>query len=183
MDAHPHFLWTDLFKRKKRGRSPLLETLRENALFHDLSVKELKYLSSFVYERVYQPDEPIFGQNERGLGMYMIVKGRVSIRSQGKPGQPEILGTVLSEGSFFGELALVDPQHLRTANAVAIERAILIGFFKPDLLEILERKPEMGVKIMLSLAAVLGRRLVETTERMTLLGRARQLAKVHEDVV
>lgn len=184
METHPHFLWTDLFRKKKAGRSELTDILRENVLFQSLTKRELRYLSSFVYERVYQPDEPIFAQNDRGLGMYLIVKGRVAIRTQGPtPGLNETLVTLLNEGSFFGELALVDPSHLRSANATSIDRSVLIGFFKPDLLEILERKPEMGVKLMLSLSAVLGRRLVETTERMSLLTRQRSLAKVHEDIV
>ena len=66
----------------------------------------------------------------------------------------------LAEGSFLGELALVDPNHLRTANAVAMERSVLIGFFKPDLEDILERNPAMGVKILFQLSTVLGRRLL-----------------------
>ena len=182
METHPHFLWTDLFRKKKAGRSELTEILRENVLFQTLTKRELRYLSSFVYERVYQPEESIFAQNDRGLGMYLIVKGRVAIRTQATPGMNETLVTLLNEGSFFGELALVDPAHLRSAYATAMERSVLIGFFKPDLLEILERKPEMGVKLMLNLSAVLGRRLVETTERMSLLSRQRSLAKVHEDI-
>ena len=36
-------------------------------------------------------------------------------------------------------------------------------------LEIMERKPETGVKILFSLAKVLGRRLNETTEMITSL--------------
>ncbi len=60
---------------------------------------------------------------------------------------------------------------------------MLIGFFKPDLMEILERKPEMGAKIMFQLATVLGRRLLETTEKITLLTKARGLSQLHEDAV
>ena len=179
MNPHPHFLWADLFKRKSALQNRLVDTLKENVLFNTLSSKELTYLSNFVYERVYQPEEPICGHNDRGLGMYLISKGRVGIKTQSSQG--EMLVTILNEGSFFGELALVDPDHLRSASAVAYERTILIGFFKPDLIEILERKPAMGVKILLQLSTVLGRRLLETTEKMTLLTRARGMPQSHED--
>ena len=53
---------------------------------------------------------------------------------------------------------------------------MLIGFFKPDLEDILERNPAMGVKILFQLSSVLGRRLLETTERITLL-KSRKEAK------
>jgi CRP/FNR family cyclic AMP-dependent transcriptional regulator len=174
MRAHPHFLWVDLFRSKKEDKSSLIEVLRENVLFTTLNDRELQYLSTMVYERVYQPDEPIFQQNDRGLGMYVIAKGRIAIRTATSRGDgSETLVTTLGEGSFFGELALVDPDNLRTATAVPTEPSVLIGFFKPDLLEIIERKPEMGAKILLQLSTVLGRRLLETTEKITVLNRVR----------
>ena len=54
----------------------------------------------------------------------------------------------------FGPLASTEPSRL-------------VGFFKPDLLDILERKPAMGVKILLQLSRVLEERLLATTERVT----------------
>lgn len=177
MTSHPHFLWSDLFNRKKDDRSSVVEVLRENVLFRTLSSRELHYLATQVYERVYQPEEAIFQQNDRGIGMYVIAKGRVAIKTQAAPGAAEMLVTTLGEGSFFGELALVDPDNVRTAMAVALERTVVVGFFKPDLMELLERKPEMGVKILFQLSTVLGRRLLETTEKITTLSRALKAAQ------
>lgn len=168
MAAHPHFLWSDLFKRNKSTRQ-LLEVLKENVLFQTLSNQELRYLASHVYERVYQPEEPVFKQNDRGLGMYILARGRIAIRTSTPEGEIQV--TTLQEGSFFGEIALVEPENIRTASAIALERTVVIGFFKPDLLEILERKPAMGVKILFQLSTVLGRRLLETTERITQIKR------------
>lgn len=174
MATHPHFLWKDLFRRGKSETKVLIDLLRENILFQTLSNRELQHLSHFVYERVYQPDEPVFNQGDRGNGMYIIAKGQIAIRSH--TAQSETHVTTLQEGSFFGEIALVEPDNLRTASAVALERTVTIGFFKPDLAEILERKPEMGVKILFQLAAVLGRRLLETTDRITHLKREKSAA-------
>ena len=165
MVSHPHFLWTDLFRRGKSNQQNMACILRENILFHTLARQEIAYLTSIVYERIYQPNEVIFHQNDRGLGMYMIAAGQVSIKSETPQGEVQI--TRLSEGSFFGEMALVDPDNVRTASAEALERTVLVGFFISDLQEILDRKPVMGVKILLQLAHTLGRRLSETTEKMT----------------
>jgi CRP-like cAMP-binding protein len=164
---HPHFLWRDLFRREKSASDPLLQALKANVLFQTLEKDELRYLAGVVHERSYQPEESVFEQSDRGIGMYIIAKGRVAIKTSSPRG--EVLVTHLSEGSFFGELALVDPENLRTATAVAVEHTTLIGFFKPDLQEILDRKPALGVKILFQLSAVLGRRLLETTEKITRL--------------
>jgi CRP-like cAMP-binding protein len=57
----------------------------------------------------------------------------------------------------------------RSATATATNETALIGFFKPDLLEILERNPNAGVKIALRLGEVLGCRLRETNDRVSVL--------------
>ncbi len=160
-----NLLFTDLFGPSKKKRSPLLETLAQNTLFSGLTRRELRYLSQFVYERSYQPGEPVFRQDERGIGMYLIAKGKVTIRARGH--KKDHVVTHLGAGSFFGELALVDPEHLRSAEVIAAEASLLIGFFKPDLMDIVERKPEMGARILMALSKVLGGRLIETTERLT----------------
>lgn len=166
MSSHPHFFWSDLFQNgQAEQKKPITQVLNSNILFNTLTARELNYVASLVYERVYQPDEAIFQQNDRGLGMYMISKGQVAIKSNSPHG--EVLVTVLKEGSFFGEIALVEPNNLRTATAIATERSIILGFFKPDLLDLMNRNPAIGVKILFQLSSVLGRRLLETTDKMT----------------
>jgi CRP/FNR family transcriptional regulator, cyclic AMP receptor protein len=171
----PHFLWKDLFTAPKGPQSSPLDALKKNILFHTLSRSELKYLSNLVYERTYLPDEPIFQQNERGLGVYVIVQGTISIRTQSPHGEIQV--AELRDGNFFGELALVDPENVRTASAIAAERSVLVGFFKPDLVSLMESKPDMGVKILYQLAVVLGRRLKATTEKITRMTRDEESRK------
>jgi CRP/FNR family cyclic AMP-dependent transcriptional regulator len=178
MKSHPHFLWADLFRRKKAEKAHITDVLKENVLFRTLRAKELQYVTNVVYERVYQPGEPIFQQNDRGLGMYVIVQGRVAIKTQAAEGECHV--TSLTDGSFFGEIALIDPGNIRSASAIAEERTTLAGFFKPDLMEILERKPAMGVKILFQLSTVLGRRLTETTEKITQLKKFKEAPKTDE---
>lgn len=166
MSSHPHFLWADLFRQDKPEKSLIPSALRENILFKTLTEREQRFLSTMVYERVYDTGEPIFRQGDRGFGLYIIAKGTVAIRTQGE-GSEQILVTKLTRGSFFGELSLLEMENLRSASAIALEKTVLIGFFKPDLKEILDRKPAMGVKILQQLALVLGTRLIETTGRLT----------------
>jgi CRP-like cAMP-binding protein len=165
MSSHPHFLWADLFRQDKPEKSLIPLALKDNILFKTLSDRELKFLSTMVYERVYDTGEPIFRQGDRGFGLYVIARGMVAIRTQGE-GTDHILVTKLTRGSFFGELSLLEMENLRSASAIALEKTVLVGFFKPDLKEIMDRKPAMGVKILQQLALVLGTRLIETTTRL-----------------
>jgi CRP-like cAMP-binding protein len=166
-----NFLWENLFRRNRK-RDELRTALRENILFEDLSERELKFLENIVHIRRFHAGEPIFRQGEIGVGMYIIVKGSVEIFSTDatKMGAGEVneaLITQLAPGDFFGDLALVEVNGRRTASAIAQSESTLIGFFKPDLLEILARKPQTGIKILFRLAEVVGRRLKKTSDKVT----------------
>ena len=149
----------------------MIEVLRNNLLFETLNDTEFRYLSQFIFERIYHTGEPVFLQNERGIGMYLIAQGRVEIRSPSRDGEVRL--TTLGEKSFFGEMALIQNEDVRSASAIAIEPTTLYGLFKPDLMEILERKPAMGVKIMLQMSIVLANRLSETSSKVVALPRSR----------
>lgn len=163
-----NFLWIDLFSKKNEVEVTVLSVLKANQLFCRLTRKELALVANLVHIRNYEAGEAVFSQAEKGLGMYIIVKGSIEIRihEHGKPGE-EIAVAELGPGSFFGEHALIDPESKRTASAYSRGPTVLAGFFKPDLMEIMERKPETGVKILFQLAKVLGKRLSETTEALT----------------
>jgi len=145
----------------------VVDALRSNLLFRDLSPRELQYLATLVYERTYEKGETVFRQNDRGFGMYVISRGKVEIRNAGRHGESAL--TTLEAGSFFGELSLIERENIRTASAIAVERTTLVGFFKPDLMAILESKPTTGVKILFQLSTVVGQRLLETTQRLKAL--------------
>jgi len=170
---HAHYFWKDLFKKGTADERTVLDVLRENMLFKSLGKRDLGYLANFVYERAYQEEEAVFRQGERGIGMYVIAKGRIAIRTQSPQG--ELTVTTLGPGSFFGEIALVEENSVRTASAIPLEKSLVIGFFKPDLEEILSRKPDVGVKILFQLATVLARRLVETTDKITAISRPHEV--------
>jgi len=166
-------LWENVFKKAEQERS-VSRILIENILFKDLTPKELKFVENIVHERQYRKGEYVFQQGEVGVGMYIIAKGAVDISlfdNQPIIGEiaKHIFVTRLENGDFFGELSLVEENGRRSASAIAAEDTILIGFFKPDLMEILERSPTSGIKIVFRLSEVLGRRLKETTDKISQL--------------
>ena len=116
-------------------------------LFEDLSPRELDAVQRLLHRRDYVAGESIFVQGEPGLGMYIIVRGVVSIQSE--PSGRELVE--LTDGDFFGEIALLN-EVIRTATARAKTDCTLLSLFQPDLLSLLDRNPRLGVKVLLSLA-------------------------------
>jgi CRP/FNR family transcriptional regulator, cyclic AMP receptor protein len=156
-------IWSNIFRLGTR-RESLAETLQNIPLFRDLSPKELKILERVVHIRTYGAGEPVFVETEPGAGMYVIRSGRVDIVLQYKS-ERHLLLAELEPGDFFGEMALLGDT-TRSATAVARERSELIGFFHPDLLDIINLHPGMGAKVSLGLAKTLAERLRYTNSQL-----------------
>jgi CRP/FNR family cyclic AMP-dependent transcriptional regulator len=154
-----------MFKKWTGRDDKLCETmqvLHKVPLFSTLSLRQLKRLEPLLHVRNYQAGEVIFDQADEGLGMYVVVTGRVRICIRHENEKEKELA-VLESGQFFGELALLDGAP-RTATAVAVEPSKLVGFFRPEFLEILESHRQTGTKISLQLARLTGARLRKTLE-------------------
>lgn len=163
-------MWDNLFRRTNQDQQ-VSEALNQTYVFQALSRKDLRFVQDTVHVRAFKPGEVIFRQGEIGVGMYIILKGSLDIFvdhavDEEMPSRSHLV-TRLRGGDFLGELSLVENNSRRTATAIAGEESTLIGFFKPDLFEILERQPATGVKILMRLSEVLGRRLKETTLKVT----------------
>src|SRR5262249_39597455 len=133
-------------------------------LFQELSPKELRILERAVHIRTYEPNEPVFVETEPGAGMYVIKSGRIEVVLKYKSESVMVLSE-LGTGDFFGDMALLGYTS-RSATALARERSELIGFFHPDLLELINLHPDMGAKISLGLARTLAERLRYTNAQL-----------------
>src|SRR5882724_7542774 len=145
-------IWGNIFRLGPRKES-LAEILQNIPLFRELTPRELRVLERVVHTRSYDADEPVFVETEPGAGMYVIRSGHIDIVLRYKSDHPLILAE-LEAGDFFGEMALLGDTS-RSATAVARERSELIGFFHPDLIEIISLYPAMGAKISFGLAKTL----------------------------
>src|ERR1039457_5679529 len=58
-----------------------IENLKGLSLFKRLTVRELRELDQLLHERSYQKEEVIFDEGDTGLGLFIVVSGRVKIES------------------------------------------------------------------------------------------------------
>ena len=154
-------LWSNLFRNWNSQESEKVTALRQVPVFDGLSDKELDEIEKLTHERKYQAEEHIFKDKAPAEGMFIIISGGVEIYLE-NDGSKNVLAE-LSNQDFFGEIALLDEEP-RSAGAVATAPSILLGFFRPDLLSLMERNPALSSKILTNLGAVLAERLRKTNE-------------------
>ncbi|MFC1746706.1 Crp/Fnr family transcriptional regulator [Candidatus Neomarinimicrobiota bacterium] len=155
-------IWDNIFKNKQDGHTEVTLAMSQVPVFQGLSERALREIEHIVHHREFHEGEVIFNEGDPGLGMYIILNGKVQILNNQDPENP-IIYSELGEGDFFGDLALVDDAD-RSASAISAADTHLIAFFRPELKDILERFPKMGNKILLNLAQVTAQRLRKTNE-------------------
>lgn len=137
---------------------PLFERmtfLRSIPLFSELSGEDLRSVADIVELVDYAAGVVIFRKGDPGEDLYLIARGRVSVRD----GKIEL--NTLGEREFFGELAVLDREP-RSADIVCTEDTRLLRLRSADLGELMARRPQICEQIML----VLVRRLRAITQRV-----------------
>ena len=158
-------IWGNGIFKKKKKEDDIFTILNQVPIFSDLTPKELAEVEKIVHQRRYKKNETIIQAGDPGLGMYIVVKGSVEIMEEDEKAGKRTLAK-LSDGSFFGDMALLD-EDPRSASATALADSDILGFFRPDFLDLIYRKPKLGIKVLLALARVIGERLRHTNELLT----------------
>jgi CRP-like cAMP-binding protein len=134
----------------------ITDTLRQVPFFRGLSRGMIKDLAEAVHTRDYRSDEFIYYENDPGLGMYIVRRGRVRLLVEDSTGAIHELRQVV-DNEIFGKLSLLgDFRRVDTAQAVMDTR--VIGLFRPDLKTIIKRHPSAAAAIL----DVLARNLAST---------------------
>lgn len=140
----------------------LRQEMHKTILFNNLTSKELRLVSQKVSVRTFTKGQHVFFEGDAGSALYLILKGSIHIvwHSEGKI----IPVTKLSQGMFFGELALVEDLP-RSASAVVLEDATLAFLFRHDVEKLVHYHPKVGNKLLWNLSKVLARRLRAMNDR------------------
>jgi CRP/FNR family cyclic AMP-dependent transcriptional regulator len=154
-------LWENIFKIRKKQIDQIDEVLMKIPVFQGLDRGELRKIRLILHQREYKKNEVIFNEGDAGLGMYIIIVGSVEIVCEH---EKHVLAE-LGEGDFFGELSLLDDSP-RSASAITRAPCRILCFFKPELLDLIDRNPKLGSKILFKLAWTISERLKSTNEQL-----------------
>jgi len=154
--------WNNIFTNWGKEESETVTIIKKIPIFANLNLSELEVVSKLLHDRTYKPDEYIFKRHAPGEGMFIIHSGIVNIIVGEASGNSQVLAE-LSNGDFFGEMALMEDE-VRSAAALAKDHSRLLGFFRPDLEALIEINPSLGNKILQNLSKVVCRRLRKTND-------------------
>jgi CRP-like cAMP-binding protein len=152
--------WGTVYDIENRESEDIVQVLSRAQLFADLSPRELLRLVPIMHHRDYFPRETIVAQNAPGAGLYIILSGSADVVLEDAKGEDIILAS-LGEGRMFGEISLVDGAP-RTASVVSTTRSHVLGFFRADLLNLVDHAPNLGFKILYRLSQLLHEKLMES---------------------
>ncbi len=113
-----------------------IELLAGIPLFASLNEKQLKSVAQTAQEKSIAAGAPIVRQGEKGIGLYIILDGDVTVERGGKK------VATLTAGQFFGEMALIDEQP-RTANVRAATAVRCLLLSRWEFWSVFADKPEV----------------------------------------
>ena len=159
-------IWDSIVGRtdRKQVERDIVDVLKRIQIFDGLSNRELRNFARISYQRTYAENETIVIEGQDSAGMYVILDGTVKVTRKVEDGTTITLKT-LEDGTFFGDVGLLDNAP-RTATVTAIRSSRIIGFFRPELLTLIESDPKLASKVIFVLAKVLASRLRFTNQEL-----------------
>jgi CRP-like cAMP-binding protein len=171
------YFWqvSPLGKRQGQG---VPNFLRKISVLKNFTENELRVLSNYLHRRTFAPKSIVFKEGEAGFGFYFVFDGNVSLYMKNDKGDNSNLITILEKNDYFGELALLQENSIRSASCITDDGCTLLGIFKPDLEELLECNPRIAAKLLQSVSIIISERLGRITTDLKVL---KEKLAIYED--
>lgn len=139
-----------------------------------LELVDLDELKQFAQIRFAQAKENIFHKGDRGVGLFIVLAGRIKLSTFSTKGK-EITLALCESGELFGEISVFDTM-AQPATATALVPSKLLLVKDRCFLAFLEKHPKTSLKILNTLSRRL-RQTYELMEDMLFLNLPSRLAK------
>jgi len=115
----------------------MIEILKNIPFFAELSDEDLQAVIEKIEMQYFAPETVLFNEGDEGDMMYVIKRGQVQVIRN------NAILAVLSEGQFFGEMALVSDEPRNAAVKTVTELEVLT-LKKDDFKRLLETNPSIA---------------------------------------
>ncbi len=105
------------------------------------NLKIVDVFNESQYAQTHDVDSVIFRTGEKAKNMYLLTKGKVEIRKDGK------VLEVIEPGGIFGEMAIIESEP-RSADAVCIKHSKLIKINEKRFYELTQEVPFFALEVM-----------------------------------
>lgn len=129
----------EMLAARERKIKHLCDSLKKVYLFADLAAEEYVLIAEHLQEQYFQSGEIIIREGEKDDAFFIVDQGEVEVYIT-SPSQHRKVLTRLSEGDFFGEIALLTGER-RTANVQALTDVRAYKLSKDAFKEVVQTKP------------------------------------------
>ncbi|MDX8409656.1 MAG: Crp/Fnr family transcriptional regulator [Mariprofundales bacterium] len=170
----------------------MIKHLRKIPLFSELDDDKLISIASLGHINDMQEDSMILQEGDKGTSLYIILEGEVKICYYAPDGR-EVVLSVLEQGQFFGEMALLACEP-RSATVITLKPSRLAQIRCQDFKLMLKSHPDIAVGMLAEVTSRLRRtsQILERLSTMNVPGRlymlvldrchkARRLIPTHSD--
>lgn len=124
----------------------MIEKLKNAALFSDMPEEDLRQITDISREKRFLSGDIVVREGTIADTFYLLLEGRVEITKKLEDGENAVLD-VLSEGDFFGEMALLD-RGTRSANARALQTTLALEIRSDNFDSLLKRNPTVAFQLL-----------------------------------
>jgi CRP-like cAMP-binding protein len=133
-------------------------------LVSEMSQEDRDALSAYGSFHYANPGDTLIQEGVAHGKLFFIITGLLHARHEGEGG--DILLGPIRQGEWVGEVDLFDPASA-VCSVVAIEPSQYWMITRADLEDFINNYPEAGIRILIGVAATLGRRLRGLTKKLT----------------
>ena len=140
-------------------------TLNEVGIFADLTATETKHVAEILHRRELSKEEVLFHEGDEGQELFIVESGRLGISVKAQDGS-DLDITEFGPGDFFGEMSIFE-QEPRSATCYTKSASVLLSLHETDLVALIERRPQLAMKIMHRMLTITRDRLDHTGSFLT----------------
>jgi ATP-binding cassette subfamily B protein len=122
------------------------EKLREFPILSELPATLQAEMAKSFHSEQFAADRVVFEQDESGEKFYLIVRGKVAVQKRQPTGE-QVRVAVLSDGDFFGEIALLRKE-VRNATIKTLTPCLFLTLHRPQFIRVLDAVPDLMEKLL-----------------------------------
>jgi CRP/FNR family cyclic AMP-dependent transcriptional regulator len=126
-----------------------ISLIKQVPLFKSFQPEDSRRIADLLKDHYLKKGSILFRKGDEGEALYMIIEGKIKISVTSRFGN-EVILAVLSDGDFFGEMALLDGLP-RSADAVANEDTHLLVLSRSEFLSFIIHNETAAMSIIFSL--------------------------------
>jgi CRP-like cAMP-binding protein len=141
-------------------------TLAGMRLLQHVDADEMRRLEPLCRWRLYRKGQTVIEAGSASGEVYFVAEGRVNVLNSTPAGR-EVVFASLGPGESFGELAAIDGGP-RSATIAAAEASLIAELSSQHFMTLLERQPEVALRVLRTLAAMVRMSDIRIMELSTL---------------